>query len=101
MAERAGGNPLFIEQLAAQISNTGGLTDVPATVRGLVLARMARMDGALKEAMCVAAVAGPRVRAETLAAACAMRNAPSYRILGFPSVTVSRKFWRNRQHSKE
>ena len=42
-----------------------------------------------------------RVRAETLTAACAMRNAPSYRILGFPSTTVSRKFWRNKQHSKE
>lgn len=68
IAGRAGGNPLFIEQLATRVAQSGSLHEVPATVRGLVLARLERMEAPLREGVELAAVAGPRARTETVSA---------------------------------
>ncbi|MFL9930726.1 adenylate/guanylate cyclase domain-containing protein [Paraburkholderia sp. RL18-103-BIB-C] len=57
--ERAGGNPLFLEQLLHN-AEEGSAEAVPATIQSLVLARMDRLSSRDREAFQAAAVIGQR-----------------------------------------
>jgi class 3 adenylate cyclase/tetratricopeptide (TPR) repeat protein len=57
--ERAGGNPLFLEQLLHN-AEEGSSNNVPASIRGLVLARMDRLAARDRVAFQAAAVIGQR-----------------------------------------
>jgi class 3 adenylate cyclase len=57
--ERAGGNPLFLEQLLRNAEEGSGDT-VPASIQSLVLARMDRLPQRDRQALQVAAVIGQR-----------------------------------------
>ncbi|MFM0336747.1 adenylate/guanylate cyclase domain-containing protein [Paraburkholderia fungorum] len=57
--ERAGGNPLFLEQLLHN-AGEGSAEAVPATIQSLVLARMDRLTSRDREAFQAAAVIGQR-----------------------------------------
>jgi tetratricopeptide (TPR) repeat protein len=57
--ERAGGNPLFLEQLLRNAEEGSGDT-VPASIQSLVLARMDRLSQRDRQALQVAAVIGQR-----------------------------------------
>ncbi len=57
--ERAGGNPLFLEQLLHN-AEEGSADTVPATIQSLVLARMDRLTSTDREAFQAAAVIGQR-----------------------------------------
>jgi Predicted ATPase len=57
--ERAGGNPLFLEQLLHN-AEEGSEEAVPATIQSLVLARMDRLTSRDREAFQAAAVIGQR-----------------------------------------
>ena len=56
--ERAGGNPLFLEQLLRNVAGTAG--DLPLSLRGLVVARVDRLGSADRAALHAAAVLGQR-----------------------------------------
>lgn len=56
--ERAGGNPLFLEQLLRNVAETAG--DLPLSLRGLVVARVDRLEAADRAALHAAAVLGQR-----------------------------------------
>ena len=56
--ERAGGNPLFLEQLLRNVAETAG--DLPLSLRGLVVARVDRLGAADRTALQAAAVLGQR-----------------------------------------
>jgi adenylate cyclase len=83
IAERAGGNPLFVEEMVRDLTdrgvlagtrgahvNTGQSTDVtvPATLQAAIAARIDRLDSAAKATLNAAAVIGFRFRADVLAA---------------------------------
>jgi class 3 adenylate cyclase/tetratricopeptide (TPR) repeat protein len=57
--ERAGGNPLFLEQLLRN-AQEGSQQAVPASIKSLVLARMDRLAARDREAFQVAAIIGQR-----------------------------------------
>jgi class 3 adenylate cyclase len=57
--ERAGGNPLFLEQLLRNAQESGG-DEVPGTIQSLVLSRMDRLSPADKAALQAASVIGQR-----------------------------------------
>ncbi|MGE5184246.1 MAG: ATP-binding protein, partial [Acidobacteriota bacterium] len=61
---RAGGNPLFVEELAQAVREAGD--DVPATARDVVAARVDRLTAKAKAALRFAAVIGGTVRARLL-----------------------------------
>jgi serine/threonine protein kinase len=64
---RAGGNPLFIEELAQAVREAGGRGgDVPATARDVALARADRLDARAKAALRFAAVLGADIRIRLL-----------------------------------
>jgi class 3 adenylate cyclase/tetratricopeptide (TPR) repeat protein len=56
--ERAGGNPLFLEQLLRNAAEMAG--DLPPSLRGLVVARVDRLSAADRAAIQAAAVLGQR-----------------------------------------
>jgi class 3 adenylate cyclase/tetratricopeptide (TPR) repeat protein len=56
--ERAGGNPLFLEQLVRNVGEAAG--DLPLSLRGLVVARVDRLQAADRAAIHAAAVLGQR-----------------------------------------
>lgn len=56
--ERAGGNPLFLEQLLRNVAETAG--ELPFSLRGLVVARVDRLAAADRAALHAAAVLGQR-----------------------------------------
>ena len=59
LAALAGGNPLFIEQLAAALAETGEApTSLPTTIRGIIAARLDALPAAEREVVLDAAVAG-------------------------------------------
>jgi adenylate cyclase len=74
VAERAGGNPLFVEELLRMLRGTGGLVErsgevqlagdaaerLPTTLTGIVLARLDGLDGQTRELARVASVIGRR-----------------------------------------
>jgi class 3 adenylate cyclase/tetratricopeptide (TPR) repeat protein len=57
--ERGGGNPLFLEELAAAVTDCGVVTELPDTLRGLVSARLDLLDPAARALLDNAAVLGP------------------------------------------
>ena len=68
--ERAGGNPLFLEELAGLLSDTStaNVGELPATLRGLVAARIDGLDHAARTVLDDAAVIGSDGRVDALAA---------------------------------
>ncbi len=59
LAETAEGNPLFIEQLAAALSErAGGEKGLPTTIRGIVAARLDALPPAERSVLLAASVAG-------------------------------------------
>jgi tetratricopeptide (TPR) repeat protein/tRNA A-37 threonylcarbamoyl transferase component Bud32 len=62
--ERAGGNPLFIEEVAAAVREAG--PDVPATAHDVLAARFDRLSPAAKTLLQHAAVLGGTIRARLL-----------------------------------
>jgi len=58
--ERAGGNPLFLEQLVRDAVERAGSEAIPETVQSLVQARLDRLRPALKQAVQAATVFGQR-----------------------------------------
>jgi class 3 adenylate cyclase/tetratricopeptide (TPR) repeat protein len=67
IAERAGGNPFFLEQLVA-IIDQGNDDALPPTVRSVVAARLDLLDPVSQDALLRAAVSGPRFSALELGA---------------------------------
>ena len=72
--ERAGGNPLFLEQLLRN-AQEGSQQAVPASIQSLVLARMDRLTARDREAFQVAAIIGQRFE---LALLRRLINVPNY-----------------------
>lgn len=70
--ERAGGNPLFLEELAGLLTDVPGdgasVSDLPATLRGLVAARIDGLDPSSRQILEDAAVVGSDGRVDALAA---------------------------------
>ncbi len=66
IAERTGGNPFFVTELAALPASAGGA--VPAGVRDVVRLRLAGLPSAARDALAAAAVAGRDVPVGLLAA---------------------------------
>ena len=60
LAERAGGNPLFVRELAFAAQASGGLTELPESVESLLTARIDTLDPADRMLLRYAAVVGPR-----------------------------------------
>ncbi|MGZ8752128.1 MAG: ATP-binding protein, partial [Acidimicrobiia bacterium] len=61
LVDRSGGNPFFIEELAAVITETGdhsGGADLPMTLRGLVTARLDSLDPSVRSTLEDCAVVG-------------------------------------------
>lgn len=76
LVARAGGNPLFLRQLAAALSEGVALSDaLPGSVQGLTLGRMDRLDPEERLALRAAAVIGPRTELEAVRA---VANLPNY-----------------------
>lgn len=63
--ERAGGNPLFLEQLLRNMEERGDC-DVPASIQSLVLARLDRLSAVDKQALQAASVLGQRFALDAL-----------------------------------
>ncbi len=55
---RAGGNPLYAEQFALMLSESGGTTELPETVQGIIAARLDALPSEEKELVQDAAVLG-------------------------------------------
>ncbi|MDP1793932.1 MAG: adenylate/guanylate cyclase domain-containing protein, partial [Acidimicrobiales bacterium] len=76
--ERAGGNPLFLEELAGLLTDVPGagatVNDLPATLRGLVAARIDGLDAGARRLLDDAAVVGSDGRVDALAALAAARG---------------------------
>jgi adenylate cyclase len=68
IARRAGGNPLFIRELARAESAPLG-RDLPASVRDLVMGRVDQLDHEQRRFLAAAAVVGPRFTAALVAKA--------------------------------
>jgi class 3 adenylate cyclase len=58
LAKTAAGNPLFIEQLAATVSESAGDRSLPTTIRGLLAARLDALPSAERSLVLDAAVGG-------------------------------------------
>ena len=80
VTERAGGNPLFLEELAGLLTDVPGegatVNDLPATLRGLVAARIDGLDTAARFILDDAAVVGRNGRVDSLAALAHARGVP-------------------------
>ncbi|MCH9013952.1 MAG: AAA family ATPase, partial [Proteobacteria bacterium] len=63
--ERAGGNPLFLEQLLRN-ADERGTEEIPASIQSLVLARMDRLSHSDKQALQAASVLGQRFTLDVL-----------------------------------
>jgi class 3 adenylate cyclase/tetratricopeptide (TPR) repeat protein len=57
LVEVAGGNPLFLEELAASVAERGG-AELPVTVREAIAARIDALPGGARDALLAAAVIG-------------------------------------------
>jgi predicted ATPase/class 3 adenylate cyclase len=58
LVEIAGGNPLFLEELAASVAELGESEDLPVTVREAIAARIDAMPTGVRDALLSAAVIG-------------------------------------------
>jgi tetratricopeptide (TPR) repeat protein len=76
--ERAGGNPLFLEQLLRHATEGADADAIPASIQSLVLARMDRLGPVDKRALLAAAILGQR-----------FDIAPLRHLLGDPSYECS------------
>ena len=65
VARRAGGNPLFIEELASAVRDLGR-AEVPSSLRDVLIARVDRLTPATKATLQHAAVVGPVFRSRLL-----------------------------------
>ncbi len=65
VARRAGGNPLFIEEVAEAVRERG-TTDIPGSVREVIVARVDRLAPSVKATLQYAAVVGRSVRGRIL-----------------------------------
>ena len=77
LLDRSGGNPFFLEELVALIGETGPTdvpADLPATLRGLVSARIDYLPGTERQVLEDAAVIGRTGPLETLAGLAANRG---------------------------
>src|SRR6478735_8092928 len=61
LARRSGGNPMFLEALAAEVSRSGSLADLPEPVEGVVTSQIDRLDPADRVVVRYAAVLGTTV----------------------------------------
>lgn len=69
LAERACGNPLFLEQLVRRSGDAGNDGDeIPSTVASLVVGRLDRQPPEIRRAVEIAAVVGQRMHPDTLRA---------------------------------
>jgi class 3 adenylate cyclase/tetratricopeptide (TPR) repeat protein len=59
LLDRSAGNPLFLEELAVAVKDCGTVAELPDTLRGLVAARLDRLDPAERAVVENAAVLGP------------------------------------------
>ena len=68
MVKRSGGNPLFAEALVERVTEAGGDTagELPATVQGLLAARLDSLDPVERQLLGQASVVGPTFSAEVL-----------------------------------
>jgi adenylate cyclase len=82
IADRAGGNPFFAEEIVRDLTGRGVLTgergayacshettavDVPATLQAAIAARIDRLDATAKQLLCTASVIGVRFDGDLLA----------------------------------
>lgn len=72
MAVRSEGNPLFLEQLVRNASDSAG--SLPGTIQGLVLARVDRLDAIDRDALQAASVIGQDFALEALLAVMMVRR---------------------------
>jgi DNA-binding CsgD family transcriptional regulator/tetratricopeptide (TPR) repeat protein len=77
---RSGGNAFFAEELLAAAGDDGR-TELPSTLRDVLLARVATLADATQEFLRVASAAGPRVEPALIAAAVAMDERALYEAL--------------------
>jgi len=66
VAERSGGNPLFVRELVAAAREGGAVADLPETVETLITARLDRLDPADRLLLRYASVVGPSFDLATL-----------------------------------
>lgn len=66
LAERSGGNPLFVQELVDAVTRSGS-AELPDTVEALIAARVDRLDPEDRLVLSHAAVLGARIRPELLA----------------------------------
>lgn len=74
LLDRSGGNPLFLEELASLLGERGRGAEVPATLRGLVSARLDALDPDERAAVEDAAVVGRRGSLSALGALVSSRG---------------------------
>jgi DNA-binding SARP family transcriptional activator/tetratricopeptide (TPR) repeat protein len=81
VGRKSGGNPLFVEELARHVGETGAPSEalaaaaagaLPSGVKAVIAGRLARLDGAARTALAAAAVAGEEFRLADVAAAAEM-----------------------------
>ncbi|MGN6599300.1 MAG: adenylate/guanylate cyclase domain-containing protein, partial [Actinomycetes bacterium] len=63
---RAGGNPLFLLQLASAVAESGGVADLPSSIEGLISARIDRLSPSERRLLRAASVLGVVFSLETL-----------------------------------
>ncbi|MEV8030540.1 adenylate/guanylate cyclase domain-containing protein [Streptomyces sp. NPDC086182] len=68
IAERSGGNPLYIEQLVGAVGDGSGIDSLPLTIRALIAARLQTLDAHETAILQWAAVHGMECTAELLGA---------------------------------
>ena len=66
VAEAAGGNPLFLEQLMAYVGERHAADALPPALQALLTARLDRLDAAERAALALGAVAGDTFNADSV-----------------------------------
>ncbi len=66
LAERGGGNPIFLEALVQEVLHPSGTADLPESVEGLVTSQVDRLDPADRTVLRYAAVLGTVIDEEAL-----------------------------------
>ncbi|HET6362321.1 MAG TPA: adenylate/guanylate cyclase domain-containing protein [Gemmatimonadota bacterium] len=66
LIRRSQGNPLYLEQLARSLRESGGKSAVPGTVQGLIMERIDRLAAPIQVLLQMAAVLGTRFSAQLL-----------------------------------
>lgn len=66
VAEKAQGNPLFLEELGRAIAERGATFEIPPTVQGMLLSRIDGLPRAARQALQISAVLGREFRLQLL-----------------------------------